>query len=520
MADTVKISALPVATTVSSGDVLPIVQGGITKQVDVTDMLDAVNSLTTATTVSGGEYLPVIQGGVAKKLDVLDIFDTVSVPGDEGLIGAWTGREVPEIPDAAAGTLYKSKSDWIDDTDGWIGYHCAVAISGGELVITANDTSPVIHKLTGSTLNRTLKLKIRNPGDYLMSWYDGSAYNFMTLLSDDGTYQIWQYTNTTSSATETYFKIHNAPNGYVAYVDWIYVGTGQYATPNADESGHGMHLTVFGETPDGDGNLIRDGVNDYERTTSVLASVPDVWHYHEEMPSGNAQLATVQTLFDYKAQSTTIGYGWLYRNASSDNLVFAYCTGSGVAYITITGYFTGYSAIRLVLDITINWITGVVTVYRNGVYFGTAAMTTPVKPTAGSYLYFGAYQGTTYFAAGTFGAKYLYDRALSLTEIRGLYLNLEPPLPHKLIDWQFSYMTNSTITTSSFAITAASGYVIPQGKYEFSATSPLVQLQFLSGASWYGASYLSGQVCADGVNVRAYNPTASGVTVYYRKLDV
>jgi hypothetical protein len=52
-------------------------------------------------------------------------------------------------------------------------------------------------------------------------------------------------------------------------------------------------------------------------------------------------------------------------------------------------------------------------------------MTTPVKPTAGSYLYFGSYLGTSYFAKGTFQGCKLYNRALSAAEVLHLY-NGEP----------------------------------------------------------------------------------------------
>ena len=529
MADTVKISQLPIATTISGGDVLPVVQGGVTKQVDVNNIFSAVNSLAAATTISGGEYMLITQSGISKKMDVLDIFDTVSIPGNNSLEGAWLCDELPEYPDDPAGTTY-IQDEWAT-VDGWVGFAdsstVAVAAAGGSLVVTkiagTYNYARAIKDIAAGTL-KTYRVKITAikaltsvallgtvggvSGTVLIEF--GAMSAGQTLTKD--VYVAGDVTRVFCNSVTTI-----ADSGIVFSIDFIYIGTGAYATPVVDNSGNGLHLEAHGVTPDGAGNLIFDGVNDRLVSTNVLTTMPDVlslsiW-YNGELKSGNQYLA------NYRVQSATVGHFGLLRGNYSNSLYISYASGVADSLLMFGSIFDSHNS--CLIELQIDWLTGAVKVFRDGVQYDvTKNMTTPVKPMGGSYLHFGSYQGTSYFLKGTIGNILYYSCILPIQEVRRAYLGLLPVLPYGLINWQNEYEISTTVTTSSFLVNTTSGYVIPQGKYQFSATSPSVQLQFLSGSTWYGASYLSGQVCADGVNVRAYNPTASGVTVYYRKLEI
>jgi hypothetical protein len=227
----------------------------------------------------------------------------------------------------------------------------------------------------------------------------------------------------TYTSGPVYFYVNNGvtTTANTVWVDWIYIGTGAYSTPIVDNSGNGLDLTAYGVTPDGNGNLIYDGVNDYLRTTNVLASVPDEMTFVFDFPNGHAQSAVRQDVVNYKIGSTTVGFLDITRILNTDTLRFQYCSGAAAPTIDFTSFFTGYSTTHLQVRVHLKWSTGAVDVSRNGVQFGAATMTTPVKPTAGSYLYFGSYLGTSYFLAGTMGQVRYYNRDLLDSEALSLY---------------------------------------------------------------------------------------------------
>ena len=500
-----------------------------------------ISGLPTATTVSGEEVFPMVQSGITKQVATYKVFDAVTIPSSE-LLGMYFPGEEPEIPDGPLSTItYKSVKDWTSGVDGWTSSYGSVAIVDKWLVHTATGTTALqvtrsisipansrIRVIVKSSKSGTIYLHSTISGVYTQIGSKVVAANVVTPID-----AIIPGTGISLNVTKT----AGVAVGDTLSVKDVYVGTGEYSTPKIDASGNGRHLTMYGTLPVANGNYF-DGVSSYWKSTNVLDYSPDVWEMDFEFPEGMAQSSNPQTLLDYKPSSSTDGFVWCYRGDNvgieGDYLKIRYCTGSGYIAAIITSFFTGFSATAIHAHVVVNFSSSAKTLrdgstipaytvraYRNGVKFGNdLTMTTPVKPLAGSYLYIGAYQGSIYFLNAVLGAVSIFTTGLIASEIRGLSYNFNPPSEYSLTDWQNAYMLSSSITTSSFMLNTVSGYIIPYGKYEFSATSPLVQLQFLSGASWVGTSYLSGQVCADGVNARAYNPTASGVTVYYRKLDV
>lgn len=352
-----------------------------------------------------------------------------AVVREPGMIGYHQAYGLPEYP---TGTATYFQDAWAN-TDGWNAANASIAVSGGRLVVTGSGTEPRTNRgfsFSGS-VNHTMRLKLRalaGSGTFTIQGTSNSVFSVwisnvsapigQDVIIDLSGNAAWM------AGTVTWIEIvYVGPSTNQFSVDWIYIGDGSYAANSLiDISGNGNHFTIFGGTPDGLGNIIRDGVNDYERSASVLATVPDVWAFHIEMPQGNAQLASIQTLVNYKAQSNTVGFFWIYRDVSADTLQVQYQNGSTYVALGIASVFTGYSASRLVLDIVVNWITGAVRVYRNGALFGTATMTTPVKPTSGDYLYFGAYQSINYFAAGTFGKHLVFDLLPDRDQITRNYL--------------------------------------------------------------------------------------------------
>lgn len=211
-------------------------------------------------------------------------------------------------------------------------------------------------------------------------------------------------------------------------IDWIYIGDGSYAANSLiDNSGNGNHYRIFGSTPTtglyGNG-LSRDGINDYERSELVLSSIPDVWHIRESRPVGSASLAQNQTIFNYGVN--TGAYLWIYRESSTDTLRIGYFTTVATS-IAFSNYFTGFSSSRIDVDVTVDWVNRLVTAYRNGVQFGQTSIAGAVKPSSGSFAYYGAYQGTAHFSRSTVDERREYSRAPSLAEVNALYTNRAAP---------------------------------------------------------------------------------------------
>jgi len=347
----------------------------------------------------------------------------------------WDASDVPLYPTSPAGTTY-IQDEWAD-VDGWgpTSSSCTVAVINGQLVITPSGALPsaTIQRSALTYLNKTFRVSVKyDPAISAIQYYNGTSYISMPMTLVNG-YYIADIYPTAAHATIAFLRIASLTTlTATLYVDWIYVGTGAYAADSLpDISGNGQHFTINGATPDGAGNLILDGVNDGLVSTNVLPVMPDVFCPRINFPSGHAQLATAQVLANYKSTSSTVGYFWLYREEASDWLKLLYCTGSASASVLFTSFFTGYSSLPLDILLCINWTNATVTdalgntlgaygvrVYRNGTQFGAdQAMTTPVKPTAGSYLHFGSYQGTNYFLAGTIGNYIQYfDRLISSAE--------------------------------------------------------------------------------------------------------
>jgi hypothetical protein len=333
-----------------------------------------------------------------------------------------------EYPDGAGGTTYLQDA-WAT-TDSWIAYQGDLTVSGGVLRTTQTSSTYTNCRRTLTELDsKMVRLRIRASGSFnvYVQVYTGS----FKLIGPYAVTTAWSIIDVLQSYTGTNKVLYIQTAAVTAIgdwfeIDWIYIGTGICTNLLTDDSGNGIDCYVYGDTSvagvSGNG-LYRNGVNAYERSVNVLATVPDIWHYHEVIVGGSVQpVSTYHCFINYKSTSTSVGFMRLLR-LDSTTLALGYCDGATSAGLYFASFFTGYSTASLTIDVMVNWITGVVNVYRNGVYFGTATMTTPVKPTAGSYIYFGSYQGTLYFAKGTFDERRLYSYAPSEPKVKYLYDN-------------------------------------------------------------------------------------------------
>lgn len=481
-----------------------------------------INALPIATTVSGGDTLPLVQGGITKQVDMVKIFDMVDVPLDAAAY--WPLDEVPEIPDNAAGTL-RNHNPFIglpagfatDAAGGTLTY------SDGQIHLAAAANNNVYVVVASYPINTSFRVLIKTSASQVRAFYwNGSAY--ATTAYQAVTPNKWatiDFNFPVALASEKPYGIAPIGASNTADISAWYLGDASYTTPAIDASGHRIHGTIYGATPiDSDYGraLSFDGSNDY-----ILATLPSAQNLltlsiRAKVLATPGASALISSLV-YNSNSS--GYGFALC-ANSAKVARIYMGRTGASHqskdIAYTWDLTAEHDYKLIYDTT----TRTASLWVDGLIKGTTTAFDATANPASDRITIGRWAAdyVGYYGPMIASHAIAYTRALSATEVLGLYKAKTLPKSYSLINWQNSYMLNSTITTSSFAISATSGYVIPIGKYEFSATSPLVQLQFLSGSTWYGASYLSGQICADGVNVRAYNPTASGVTVYYRKLDV
>ncbi len=348
--------------------------------------------------------------------------------GDGNPWAYWALNEsLSDIPDNAAGALYV-QDDWAT-TDSWAVTNGTLAVSGGELDITPNNAgaTAVIYRTTGSCANKIVIVKITTfDTSKNLRAYDGAAYNNMTKIYESGNEQIWEYYFSAFTGTALYIYLVDGVLGNNWSINWVYIGTGARDTHPQDSSGNANHLVLYGGRTVAGGSgqgIYLPGLScNYLRTANVLATVPDVWHFHCSLPDGNATPTENKYFFSYKNISATVGFFSVLRSSGSLDLLVRYTDGSASKIMYFSSFFDEYSSVRIDIDVSVDWITGAVSVYRNGVQFGTTqTMTTPVKPTAGSYLYIGAYVGNDWCLAGTIDEIFVFPCALSSAKMTEMY---------------------------------------------------------------------------------------------------
>jgi uncharacterized repeat protein (TIGR02543 family) len=340
--------------------------------------------------------------------------------------GLWhLDESLPDMPDNAAGKIYGNEN--FTDADGWTAYDCTLSYSNGKMIITGTAAQARIVRALSTFVGKYILVKIRKiagAATNTMLFCSFGGYDTVEYTTDE-IYHAWVIPSGATGNLAIICGYTDAAAGDVYEISFIYIGTGARDTHPQDSSGNANHLVLFGGRSvagiSGNGIALPGVARNYLRTAAVLARVPDVWAWHKVFVNGNAKSSLVQSIFNYGV--TGAGKVQFFRDNNNDNLILQYYNGADVT-LTFTGYFTGYSTTRFDFGWAINWTTGEVLVYRNGVLFDTQTMTTPTKPAAGLYLYIGAYQGASYFLNATIDELRVCDSGATVEEIANLYTYL------------------------------------------------------------------------------------------------
>jgi len=331
-----------------------------------------------------------------------------------------TYDDLPEIPDDPAGVTYLN--DNFTDADGWSPIRCTLSYSNGKMIVTATDANPYISrsitglndkhirvefkKISGAATNsRVLVIIGGNPEPAIYVDYDTNEQ-----INDVNTGDL----GGSPSSINLYPGYTGSAAGDVYEISFIYIGTGEYL-PRKDATGN-YDIQVVGSVPvpgiSGNG-IRRDGVCAYEKTSDAVL-MPDVFTFSQWIDG--EEKSVFQWFFDTRNDVELDGRFAISRRYDSDALSIAY--SDGVAYLTldISDYFTSGN---FLMGVNVEWDssgTGLdVTVYKNGVLFGTYSAPTALKPDA-NVLRFGRHKAVGYYAAGTFDELRIWSRALSAEE--------------------------------------------------------------------------------------------------------
>jgi prepilin-type N-terminal cleavage/methylation domain-containing protein len=134
--------------------------------------------------------------------------------------------------------------------------------------------------------------------------------------------------------------------------------------------------------------------------------------------------ASGSTIFADGAQSSTIGFFYLYHGSNSDVLAWQYADGTAYSSAASSSFFTGYDNTWVLIDIVCDYSGKTVSFYRNGVLLGSAVTmnNTPVFPTTNRVKYIGRYNTThAYALLGVIDNIRLYNAALPTSQIKERY---------------------------------------------------------------------------------------------------
>ena len=154
-----------------------------------------------------------------------------------------------------------------------------------------------------------------------------------------------------------------------------------------------------------------------------------------------------QSIFSDEGQSNTLGHIWIYRGSSEDGLRMSYSNGTVFTTISAAGYFTGLNNQWINLCMTLNFSTRAVTFYRDGIFFSTATMTSPVLPRTGLRKVLGNYWTTPEIGndstVGRIGYFSIYSRTLSAGEALRNYEALKDRFAERAVYRGILYMIDA-----------------------------------------------------------------------------
>jgi hypothetical protein len=326
--------------------------------------------------------------------------------------GYWSmDQTLTEWPDEASPTYLQSA--WAT-TDSWNVSGCTVAVGGGELQVTATGAAPIILRaLVCAT--KTLKIKVKTDAAITaITWYNGAGYVAFDASVVDGDYTIYTAYCATAHAANMYIQFTMAV-GVIAYVDWIYVGTGAYATLLLDDSGMGGHGTINGCTPVAGKHgaaLSFDGVNDYIATQNIrhaAALTYTAWIYPTAWATDFKMIISRNSAAWYLALYATGGVNYLAHRWTNS-------AGSGV---TNTVAVTNLLSLNQWAHVAATFDGTYSRIYINGVLVDTGSASDIQAEGSQSTAVFniGAYTSVLYLFSGHIDEPLIDSRAWSAAEL-------------------------------------------------------------------------------------------------------
>jgi len=431
-----------------------------------------ISALPEATSTTVADYVPIVQGGVTKKA-ALKAFNVGEKVSDVGLQAYWNMDSVPEIPDNPAGVTYLQDA-WAT-VDGWTATSGTISVADGFLKNTVTGTAWYFNKTISAGSSKTFRLRVISPVTGTASFRGIVGGVSDTVI---GTYNLVAGVPfiidafVAGNVTAIYLFQGGASIGMVASLDWIYIGTGAYL-PNSliDNSGNGNHGTIYGATPvDGiSGKALAFASGNYVETGKYLSGTDRSYSFwvNRTVPANSNIILTNKSVI--RILTSTIQYYADYDISADINVAHGLSVGVW-AYIVITQ--TGTTA----------------KLYKDGILIVTNTSSTPINNTNSSTLGLCKSLGFAGYI-GTIDEPRIYNRALSAEEVYSLYHNKAggPDCQVKSV----TPVANSIMVRDASGITGVNGIKFPGTQVPSSDPNTLDDFEegtFTPGISFGGAA--------------------------------
>lgn len=404
--ETKKVSQLDEAASASGADFVPVVQSGVTKRVSMENIV--VGRSTESDHATAADDADTVGGKALAS----------PISPNTGLSGAW-GPGLPKWPDNPSGTTYFQDA-WAT-TDSW---SLSNAVAGAPTVSNGVLTADMTRSGGGASIlarnvsfsassYKTWKVRIRGTITNIRPKYNnGTEYDITgTSIPVTSSWAIVDIpiagdANWTGTINRIQF---NSDSDGTFEIDWLYIGDGTYSTKLPDLSGNGNHGTVYGATPDADGSLSFDGVNDY--VTTQVGSYFGL----DKIVTFSAWVRILSSeaiqFISYPDGANNNRFYLQVVNATS--IFFVANSGTTITIPLNTNELAHIVTIR-------DNIAGTMTAYKNGVFIETKSTTKPTSVGA-TPLFIGDLNGSSAFCNCIIRSPRIYNRALSEQEIWDLY---------------------------------------------------------------------------------------------------
>jgi hypothetical protein len=212
-----------------------------------------------------------------------------------------------------------------------------------------------------------------------------------------------------------------APNGLIFYLDaansisYVSGSTRWNDISRTQTSGSLTNGPTYNSS--NGGSIAFDGVDDCVITPANTLISPTNSLSFNFWVSSTSQTAANQSILG-KDTNGTNGHLLIRRFANSDTLAYNYSTGGGAVQTQSTNYFTGYNNTWINIQITANYTSTAINIYRNGVVVTSTTMATPVFPNTTAALLIGSFVSVGFLPFnGKVANTSIYNRELSAVEV-------------------------------------------------------------------------------------------------------